>query len=222
MDPTDGRDDVIENGDRGNRPAWWPGWAGQRTIAVAAAALAVGLIAGYLGGHWQGRTPQPPRPAGATSPLSSPWSTAQNTAPALGATGNLCAVQRGTTLQLGVEVANQSDQALAVGDFRAVLPIGGLRATAAAVGTCGALSTGAPTSFTLPAGATEWLTVTLHVLVRCPQPYPVQFVVSYTTAGKMSTAQLDEFPDLGQVAYSGCPSGSQLAIARPGSGPSRR
>jgi hypothetical protein len=41
--------------------------------------------------------------------------------------------------------------------------------------------------------------------VRCPQPYPVQFVVSYTTAGKMSTTQLDEFPDLGQVAYSGCP-----------------
>jgi hypothetical protein len=59
--------------------------------------------------------------------------------------------QRGTTLQLGVEVANQSDQALAVGDFRAVLPIGGLRATAATVGTCGALPTGAPTSLTLAA-----------------------------------------------------------------------
>jgi len=91
--------------------------------------LAVGLIAGYLGGHLQGRTPQPLRPAGAASPLSSQRSTPQNTAPALGATGNLCAVQHGTTLQLGVEVANQSDQALAVGDFRAVLPIGGLRAT---------------------------------------------------------------------------------------------
>jgi hypothetical protein len=58
----------------------------------------------------------------------------------------------------------------------------------------------------LPAGATGWLTVTFHVLVRCPQPYPVQFVVSYTAAGKISTAQLDEFPDLGQVTYSGCPS----------------
>jgi hypothetical protein len=201
MYPTDGDDDVIENGDRGNRPAWWPGWAGHRTIAVATGALAVGLIAGYLGGRLQGRTPQPLRPAGATSALSTP----QNAAPALGATGNLCAVQHGTTLQLGVEVANQSDQALAVGDFRAVLPIGGLRATGASVGTCGALSAVAPASVTLPAGATEWLTVTFHVLVRCPQPYPVQFVVSYTTAGKMSTQQLDEFPDLGQVAYSGCP-----------------
>jgi len=206
MYPTDGRDDVIENGDRGNRPAWWPGWIGQRTIAVAAAALAVGLIAGYLGGHLQGRAPQPLRPAGATSPLTSQRSTPPGTAPALGATGNLCAVQHGTTLQLGVEVANQSDQALAVGDFRAVLPIGGLRATAATVGTCGALPTEASTSLMLPAGATEWLTVTFHVLVRCPQPYPVEFVVSYTAAGKMSTAQLDEFPDLGQVTYSGCAS----------------
>jgi hypothetical protein len=206
MYPTDGRDDVIENGDRGNRPTWWPGWAGQRTIAIAAAALAVGLIAGYLGGHLQGRAPQPLRPAGATSPPSSQRSTPQNTALALGATGNRCAVQHGTTLQLGIEVANQSDQALAVGGFRAVLPIGGLRATSATVGTCGALPTSAPTSVTLPAGATEWLTVTFHVLVRCPQPFPVQFVVSYTTAGEKATAQLDEFPDLGQVTYSGCPS----------------
>jgi hypothetical protein len=206
MYPTDGRDDVIENGDRGNRPTWWPPWAGQRTLALAAAALAVGLIGGYLGGHLQGRTAQPLRPAGATSPPSSQRSAPQNAAPALGATGNRCAVQRGTTLQLGVEVANQSDQALAVGDFRAVLPIGGLRATAATVGTCGALPTGAPTSLTLAAGATEWLSVTFHVLVRCPQPLPVQFVVSYTTAGKMATTQLDEFPDLGQVTYTGCPS----------------
>jgi len=205
MYPTDGRGDVIENGDRGNRPAWWPGWAGQRTLAVAAAALAVGLVAGYLGGHLQGRTPPPPRPAGAASPVASPRSTPQYTAPALDATGNRCAVQRGTDLQLGIEVANQSDQVVAVGGFRAVLPIGGLRATAATVGTCGALPTGGPTSLTLAAGATEWLTVTFRVLVRCPQPIPVQFVVSYTTAGKMATAQLDEFPDLGQVAYNGCP-----------------
>jgi hypothetical protein len=58
---------------------------------------------------------------------------------------------------------------------------------------------------TLPAGATEWPTITFDVLVRCPSPLPVQFLVSYTISGKPATAQLDEFPDLGQVAYSGCP-----------------
>jgi hypothetical protein len=86
--------------------------------------------------------------------------------PDLTATGNRCAVQHGTTLQPGVEVAHQSVHTVAVEQFRAVLPIGGLRATAATVGTCGALPTGAPTSLRLPAGATEWLTITFHVLVR--------------------------------------------------------
>ena len=53
---------------------------------------------------------------------------------------------------------------------------------------------------------TEWLTITFHLLERCPEPFPVQFVVAYTAAGKMATTQLDEFPDLGQVTFSGCPS----------------
>jgi hypothetical protein len=57
----------------------------------------------------------------------------------------------------------------------------------------------------LAVGQTVWLTITFHVLVRCPQPYPVQFVVSYTDSGKLATTQMDLFPDLGQVAYSGCP-----------------
>ena len=175
---------------------------------VAASALAVGLVAGFLGGHLQNRTPEAPRPT-ATTPLPSSRQPAPlGQLPDLTATGNRCAVQHGTTLQLGVEVANQSDQAVAVGEFRAVLPIGGLKATAASVGTCSALPAFALTSLTLAAGATEWLTITFHVLERCPQPFPVQFVVSYTAAGKMATAQLDEFPDLGQVTFSGCPSTS--------------
>jgi hypothetical protein len=204
MDLPDDDHDVIENGDQHDRSARWPEWAGRKATALATAALAVGLIAGYLGGHLQSRTPQPPRPAATTPSPSSPQPAAQDLAPALTATGNRCAVQRGTTLELGVEVANQSDHAVAVGQFRAVLPIGGLRSATASVGTCGALPTGAPTSVTLPAGATEWLTITFRVLVRCPQPYPVQFVVSYTAGGQKATTQLDEFPDLGQVAYTGC------------------
>jgi hypothetical protein len=209
MYPSDDGQDVIANGDQRERPGgrrlWRPGWAG-RSSAIVGLALAIGLIAGYLGGHQQRQT-APPRPTKTTSPPSpSPQPTApQSVFPDLTATGNRCAVQSGATLQLGVEVANESDHALGVGEFRAVLPVGGLRAVAAMVGTCGALQPGPPASLTLPAGQTEWLTITFHVLVRCPQPYPVQFVVSYTDSGKVAMAQMDEFPDLGQVAYSGCP-----------------
>jgi hypothetical protein len=209
MYPSDDGQDVISNGDQrdrpGGRPPWWPGWAGRSTTAIAGLALAIGLIAGYLGGHQQRQTAAPPRPAKTTSPPAPQPTVPQSVFPDLTPTGNRCAIQSGTTLQLGVEVANESDHALGVGQFRAVLPVGGLRPIAATVGTCGALQPGPPASLTLPPGQTEWLTITFHVLERCPQPYPVQFVVSYTDSGKPATAQMDEFPDLGQVAYSGCP-----------------
>jgi hypothetical protein len=211
MYPSDDGQDVIANGDQRDQPGgrwpWRPGWAARSTTAIAGLALAIGLITGYLGGHQQRQTAAPPRPTKTTSsPSPSPQpTTPQSVFPDLTATGNRCAIQSGTTLQLGVEVANESDHALGVGQFRAVLPVGGLRAPAATVGTCGALQPGPPPSLTLPAGQTEWLTITFHVLVRCPQPYPVQFVVSYTDSGKVATAQVNDFPDLGQVAYSGCP-----------------
>jgi hypothetical protein len=213
MYPPDDGHDVIGDGDQRDRPASRPGWAGRRTTALTAAALAVGLIAGYLAGHRPGRTPEP-EPSRPTATAPAPASlqptaqqpTAQDVLPALTGTGNRCAVQRGTTLELGVEVANQTDHAVALGRFRAILPLGGLRATATSVGTCGALPAEGPTSLTLPAGATEWLTISFHVLVRCPVPLPVQFVVSYADSGKLATVQLDEFPDLGQVTYSGCQS----------------
>jgi hypothetical protein len=209
MYPSDDGQDVIGNGDQRDRPGgrlpWRPGWVGRNASVIVGLALAVGLIAGYLGGHQQRPTAPPPRPANTTSPPSSQAATVQNAFPDLSATGNRCAVQRGTTLQLGVEVLNQSDHTVDVGQFRAVVPVGGLRATAATVGTCGALPIWPPISPTLPAGQTVWLTITFHVLVRCPQPYPVQFVVSYSDAGKSATTQMDLFPDLSQVAYSGCP-----------------
>jgi hypothetical protein len=206
MGPPEDSQDVIEHGDHRERPARWPEWAGRRPAVLALSALAVGLIAGYLGGQLHTRTPAPSRPTATRPPPPSRQPAPQDLAPDLAATGNRCAVQHGTTLQLGVEVANQSDQAVAVGRFRAVLPIGGLTAMAATVGTCGALPASTPTALALPAGATEWLTITFHVLERCPQPFPVQFVVDYTAAGKRATTQLDEFPDLGQVTFSGCPS----------------
>jgi hypothetical protein len=211
MNPADGPD-VITQGEEPDRLARWGAWAARRWAAVTVAALGIGLIAGYLAGHGQSSPSgsSPPAAAGPASPVASaspaPRPTVTITVPDLTATGNRCAVQHGTSLQLGVEVANQSDHAVVVGPYRAVLPIGGLKATGAAIGTCGALPAFAPASLSLPAGATEWLTITFHVLEQCPVPYPVQFVVSYTDAGKPATAQLDEFPDLGQVTYSGCPS----------------
>ena len=213
MYPSDDGQDVIGNGDQSARPGgrlpWRPGWVGRNASVIAGLALAAGLVAGYLGGHQQRKAPPPvpapPRPAKTTSPSRPGPSPPQNAFPDLTATGNRCAVQRGTTLQLGVEVINESDHTLGVGQFRAVLPVGGLRATAASVGTCGALPVWPPISPTLPAGQTVWLTITFHVLERCPQPYPVQFVVSYTDSGKLATTQMDEFPDLSQVAFNGCP-----------------
>ena len=38
----------------------------------------------------------------------------------------------------------------------------------------------------------------------CPQPLPVQFKISYAQAGRLVTAELPGFPDLGQVRYSNC------------------
>lgn len=207
MYPPDDGKDIIGNGDQRDWPTWFPGRPDRRTNVLVAVALAIGLIAGYLGGHLQGRTAVPSRSVPTGSPQPLPQTTAPsfpNLVPALTATGNRCALQRGKTLTLGVEVANQSTHAIEVGGFRAVLPLGGLRATALSVGTCGALYSGAPFSPALAAGATEWLTITFDVLVRCPQPLPVQFTVSYTDSGKAATAQFDEFPDLGDVTYDGC------------------
>ena len=43
------------------------------------------------------------------------------------------------------------------------------------------------------------------MLVKCPNPLPVQFVVSYEQRGKIGTVQFPGFQDLGAVPYSGCP-----------------
>jgi hypothetical protein len=163
-------------------------------------ALAVALLLGVSGGHRQpgSRT----RPAGASRSLTT-GSAAGVTV--IGATGRQCAVQLGRTLQLGIEIINQSDRAVAVRQVRAVLPLGGLRAIATQQGPCGLLpQAGLGQAASLAPGATGWLAVTFDVLVSCPQPLPVGFKVSYVQAGKLATSELSSFPDLGQVRYSYC------------------
>ena len=190
----------------GERPPQWPG-KGTRpaAAAVAAAFLLAGLSVGYLGGHLQARTESRPTAPASATPAAAP----QAAATALTGTGNLCAVQRGKTLQLGIEIANQSGSVVTLRRFVPVVPLGLMRLVASAWGTCGALPgpAGAEATPSLNAGATGWLTVTFEVLIRCPRPLPVQFKVSCVQSGRVATTELPGFSDLGQVQYTGCPAG---------------
>lgn len=191
--------DVIE---MGGRPARWP-WRGSRgtTAGVALAALAIGLLLGLAGGHLAATraTGQPARSApGVTGATSLGGSTA------IAATGRRCAVQRGRTLQLGIEIVNQSASAVALRQVRPVLPLGGMHAIASGWDTCGSLPEPGQDQTSFDPGATGWVTITFDVLVPCPGALPVQFNVSYRQSGRQATAALASFPDLGQVRYTGC------------------
>jgi hypothetical protein len=190
----DGDGDLIEIG---GRPALWPG-RGARAVAVglALAALGAGFLLGFAAG--QHASPGKTRPRAVTRvPLPGE--------PQIFYTGNQCAVQRGRTLQLGIEIDNRSGQPIDVSRIRSVLPRGGLRQLSGEVATCGSLVVpgGLPLT-TIVDGASAWLTMTFAVKVRCPASYPVLFVINYTIAGKVASEYFDGFPDLSLVSYSGC------------------
>lgn len=200
--PTAG-DDVLEMGSRrGPVLRWRPRAA---ALVLAAVALLVGLAAGYTAGvRHAKKPPSPPRP------------TASQTTPSFAAggfplsqTGPGCSAQIGHELQLGVQVTNLSATAITLRRVEAMLPMGGLKATSQAWGPCGELSVpgGAPGNAlppTLGPGASAWFTVTFQVLVRCPQPLPVHFMLDYDQSGRSAAIPLPSFPDLGQVAYGKC------------------
>jgi hypothetical protein len=191
--------DVIEMDGhflRWRLPRWPWGRARRPVISIALAALAAGLLLGFIGGHLQAKTTVRPGRAATALPAGSA---------ALSATGNRCAVQLGRTLQLGIEIMNQSDRTTALRQIKPVLPLGGLHAIASQWGTCGSLpGPGLEQATSLAPGATGWLTITFDVMVGCPQPIPVGFKVSYTQAGRRATTELDSFPDLGQVRFNKC------------------
>jgi hypothetical protein len=195
--PDDG--DVIE---MGGRPGLWP-WRGRRgtTADVALAALAVGLLLGFAGGHLAAVSAEGKPPRAAPSALGA---ASLGGSTAIAATGSRCAVQRGSTLQLGIEIVNQSASAVALRQVRSVLPLGGMHAIASGWDTCGSLPEPGQDHTSLDPGATGWVTMTFDVLVPCPGALPVQFNVSYRQSGRQATAALDSFPDLGQVQYTGC------------------
>ncbi len=190
--------EVIEWGGHRER---WP-WSGARApaISVALVALAAGLLLGFVAGHREVTRNGGPARAATSAATVIP----EGNTPIID-TGNRCAVQLGHALQLGVEIVNQSDRAVALRQIVPVLPMGGLKAVAIRWGTCGALPELGPGQATaLGAGATGWLTVTFDVLVSCPQPLPVQFKISLVQAGRLVTAEFAGFPDLGQVHYNNC------------------
>ena len=165
-------------------------------------ALAAGLLVGFGAGHLQARPDG--RPARAAASAASVFAVG---GAAIAMTGNRCAVQLGQALQLGVEVVNHSAGTVALRQIEPVLPPGGLKAVASRWRTCGALpelGPGPSQATALGPGATGWLTVTVEVLAGCPQPLPVQFKISYVQAGRLVTAELPGFPDLGQVQYNKC------------------
>jgi len=196
----DGESDLIEIG---GHPRLWP-WLGARgtTAGIALAALAVGLLLGFAAGRHTGGAKARPAPR-----------TTEKTAvavPLIGDagiifTGNRCAVQHGRTLQLGIEIDNQSGSTITINRIRSKLPLGGLRQISSEVGACGSVTVpgGSPVT-TVAAGTSTWLTATFAVKVRCPAPLPVLFVVDYAISKKAASVYYEGFPDLGPVPYTGC------------------
>jgi hypothetical protein len=196
-------DDVLEQG-RSRGPVLR--WRLPRVaLVLGAVGLLVGLAAGYAAGvRHAGKPPSPPRAA------------ALQTAPSFTAGGfplsqsyRGCSAQTGHELQLGLEVTNLSAKAVMLRRVAVVLPMGGLKVISQAWGPCGELPgpAGAPGDAlppTLGPGGSAWFTVTFQVLVTCPQPLPVQFVLHFDEDGRTAAMPLPSFPDLSQVPYGNC------------------
>jgi hypothetical protein len=215
--PRESAEDVLELGDDRPRrrlgPSWWPPPIPRFAVILAAATLVLGLGVGFGVGHASGSR-RSGRPAPTASESSTSAASVSSGGLVLAETGNVCSAQQGDTLQLGIQVANDSAAPLTLGQVRAVLPMGGLRMTGWTWGPCGELNAGphnggdpqgsGPDQYLTP-GANGWINVEVTVVVRCPNPLPVQFVVSYEQHGKIGTVQFPGFQDLGAVPYSGCP-----------------
>lgn len=207
--------ELIEFGGYGRRPESGDKagpvrrWAGQAlrvvrrsTLEVTLGALVLGLVVGFVGGRVLVHPKhQVARPTSAPTPPAFP-----PTATPIIFTGNSCGVQRGLDLQLGIEVRNQSATGVTLGKVMPMFPMGGLHVIATGLGTCGEIPLASPfPDPVLGPGMTGWVTATVSVDVRCPQPLPVGFKVRYERAGKSSAVVLNGFPDLSQVAYRNCP-----------------
>lgn len=191
---TAGEDVLEQGGHRRPVPPWRPSLT---AVILAAAALLAGLVVGYAAGARHARS----SPAAGSLPRP-----AALVAGSVTQSFRQCSAQVGHTLQLGVQVTNESVEGVRLLWVQAVVPMGGLAAIAQAWGPCGELSAGTgPPDNLLPAGASTWFTVTFQVLVRCPGAFPVQFTLDYDQSGRVASIRLPGFADLGHVPYAGCP-----------------
>jgi hypothetical protein len=198
-------DDIIELGSR-RIPVfrWRPPRA---AVVVGAAALLAGLAVGYAAGILHARKGAPAHSRAPAAALSAP-ATVAGSLP-LSQSGPQCSAQIGHELQLGVQVTNLSAAAAVLRRVQVVLPLGGLKPVSQAWGPCGELPIASlGPDDTLPAGTSAWFTVTFQVLIKCPEPLPVQFTLDYDQRGRSAVVHLPGFADLGPVRYGRCQAGS--------------
>ncbi len=204
-------DDLVELGqERSRLPELprLPGWRPSRSAAVfAAVVLAAGLAVGYAAGY-RHLLAQPEKRATAAAPSASASAAVLPLADssAVSQDRSSCSTQTGHELQLGVQLTNQSSVPVVLQTARFAVPVGGLKQVTWQWAPCGALPGGpGQADEILPAGTSIWLTATFAVQVRCPAASSVELTVGFITQGHSVTAALAGFPDLSQVAYSGCP-----------------
>ncbi len=125
-------DDVLELGGRpGRDPRRWPPPAAS---VLGTLALLAGLAIGYAAGAWRaGEHATPAAPSRAAAPAA-PFSAGGFP---LSQSGPRCSVQTGRELQVGLQVTNLSPAAVRLRRVEVVLPLGGLRVTSQAWGSCG-------------------------------------------------------------------------------------
>jgi hypothetical protein len=174
-----------------------PQWRLALTILVVLAAFGFGLVT-----------------ARGTQPTSQQPPT-KTTTPDLGdpvayivATGAQCFVQNGQTLQLGIEVTNRGTATAAILFLLASTPLGGLALREVSWGACGQVqpvpidNTDTTGLRLIPPGGSDWIYARFDVLVACPKPYPVRFLIG--SPGSTQFVDVGGFTDLVNVPYTGC------------------
>jgi hypothetical protein len=198
-------DEELAVGHRRPVPVW----------TVVAWVVALAIVAGFaflLGRRHDGREAAATRTATVTVSAVPSVSAPVGSGPGdLDATDRRCSLAAGVGhLQLGIEMVNHGRAPVELRDLHPVLPLGGLKATRSAVGTCGQLPPSTPVrGYRVAPGATGWMTITFDVQEACPGFLPVGFAVRYLEGGSLVAETLASFSDLGDVPYPGCASSSR-------------